>query len=124
MEKKDRERLATQINNAAWVFDNIATIQSNLIQVRSDVTIDIRRLSLHSLWKAKDPVWCHDHSNQIAERSKKHTELAYTEDQYQALLASIRQDPCFQEVSDNPTQASSLMSRLQRDLVRTTLPQD
>ena len=124
MEKTDREKLAAKINNAAWVFDNIATIQSNLVQVRSDVTIDIRRLSLHSLWKAKELVWCHDYANKIAERSKKPNELAYTEDQYQDLLALIRQNPCFQEVSNNPTQATSLMARLQRDLVRRTLPRD
>ena len=124
LEKKERESLASKINEAAWVYDNIAIIQFNVAQVRADVSIDIRRFSLNQLYKAKDLVWCHNHANMIARRSKRPNYLAYSEDQYQDLLATIRQHPCFREVHDDASQASSLLFRLQKDLVRRALPRD
>ena len=51
---EERQSLAKKINEAAWIYDNIETIDINLSLVRKDANVDIRRLSMAQLYSAKD----------------------------------------------------------------------
>lgn len=116
---EDRTELAESINNAAWIYDNIGMIQSNLIQVSPYTTIDIRRLSMTDLYQAKDLSWCHQYAELLKGRGKrKPDELAYTEDQFNDLVNAVMQHPCFTAVDGDPSCVRSLGGRLQRTLLK------
>ena len=55
VEDDEATELARTMNNAVKVYDNFQDITNNLMECRD---IDIRRLSLHQLYLAKDMPWC------------------------------------------------------------------
>ena len=109
---EERKVLAESINDAAWIFDNIATIQENFVQVRKDVDVDIRRLSLSELYQAKNQWFCHWYANMLASKAKKPDELAYTVDDFNIMVETMMQTTCFQAVDGDPTRVASLIGKL------------
>ena len=89
MPEEDRKKLAKSVNDAAWIYDNIHIILSNLQQVRQDVHIDIRRLSLSQLYQAKSEAWCHQYAQLQASKLQKPEHLDYSEEQFNDLMDQI-----------------------------------
>ena len=56
IESEEATSLARTLNNAVWVYDNLQRITNNLMLECPD--IDMRRLSLHQLYLARDLSWC------------------------------------------------------------------
>lgn len=113
----ERKSLATRINQAAWIHDNIDTIHSNLAAVRRDAHVDIRRLSMSQLYCAKSLNWCHQYAASLASKSDKPANLSYTDEQFNSLMAKIMTDPCFQAVDGDRTKVASLGARIQSSLL-------
>ena len=103
--------LARTINNAVWVFDNFERITFNL-NVCTD--INIRRLSLHQLYLAKDMSWCLMYQEQLRGHKKKPKLLDYDEESFEDLAKYIESHPAFLAVSDDPKRVTALMTRLQK----------
>ena len=110
--------MAERINESAWIFDNIVIIDDNLSLVRQDVNIDIRRLSLNQLFRAKNLNWCHQYAASLARKSNKPANLLYSDEQFELLMAKVMTDRCFQAVDGNPTNVASLGARIQGALLR------
>ena len=72
---KEATTLARTINNAVWVYDNFKKITHNLTLECKE--IDIRRLSLHQLYLAKDLSWCLAYQEQMKGRINKPKHLDY-----------------------------------------------
>ena len=116
--KDERDTLAESINDGAWIYDNIAEIQSNLMQVRrGGVEIDIRRLSMTDLYQAKTLSWCYKYADLLKGRGKKPNNLAYTEEEFNDLVTTVMQHPCFAAVNGDASSVASLGGRLQRTLL-------
>ena len=113
----EKRSLATKINEAAWIYDNIDTIDSNLAMVRKDANVDIRRLSMSQLYSAKKLNWCHQYAASLANKSNKPANLSYSDEQFNSLIAKIMADPCFQAVNGDPTKVASLGARIQGTLL-------
>ena len=113
----ERSTLAESINDAAWIYDNISEIQSNLIQVRRDVEIDIRRLSMTDLYQAKKLSWCYRYAEIMRGKGKKPEHLVYTEEQYNDFVNHVMQHPCFAAVDGDASCVASLSGRLSRSLL-------
>ena len=118
LEEEQKRTLAQRINESAWIVDNIEVIDDNLSMVRPDVNIDIRRLSLNQLFRAKNLDWCHQYAASLAKKSNKPANLLYSDEQFELLMAKIMTDPCFQAVDRNPTNVASLGARIQTALLR------
>lgn len=106
------------INNAVWVYDNFKRITDNLM-VCSD--IDIRRLSLHQLYLAKDMSWCLVYQEQLQGQRKKPKLLDYDEEAFDDLLKCVEGHAAYRAVSDDPKRATALISRLQKKLLERQL---
>ena len=115
---EERKALAKKINEAAWIYDNIETIDNNLSLVRQDANVDIRRLSMAQLYSAKDLNWCHRYAATLARKGKKPETLSYSDEQFNVLIEKVMTDPCFRAVDGDPTKVASLGARIQGTLLR------
>lgn len=118
LDQKHKKELAKNINDAAWVYDNISEVAYNFDLVRKDAEVDIRRLSISQLYHAKDLNWCHQYAASLAIRGKKPENVSYTDDQFNILLQKIMEDDCFKAVDGDATNVASLGARIQTTLLR------
>ena len=118
LNEDEKKTLARKINESAWIFDNIETIDDNLSLVRQDADIDIRRLSINQLYRAKNLNWCRQYAASLASKSNKPANPSYSDEQFNTLIEKIMTDPCFQAVNGNPTKVASLGSHIQGALLR------
>ena len=110
--------LARIINNAVWVYDNFQRITNNLM-VCTD--IDIRRLSLHQLYLAKDMSWCLSYQEQLQRQKSKPRTLDYDEESFNDLVKCVQSHEAFLAVSDDPKRLAALMARLQKKVLESQL---
>ena len=107
--------VARTLNNAVWVYDNFQKIANNLMECRE---IDIRRLSLHQLYLAKDMSWCLMYQEQLKGRKNKPRQLDYDEQSFEDLVKCVQGHEAFLAVSDDPKRTTALMTRLQKVVLR------
>ena len=115
---EERQSLVKKINEAAWIYDNIETIDINLSLVRKDASVDIRRLSMAQLYSAKDLTWCHRYAATLTRKSNKPETLSYFDEKFNLLIEKVMTDPCFRAVDGDPTKVASLGARIQSMLLR------
>ena len=84
---EEAEQLSKRINEASWVYDNLQLIVNNLARFPS---INIRRLSMRQLYLARDIHWCFRYVEDHRKTSNKPDELAYSEEDFNVLLDSVR----------------------------------
>ena len=118
LNQKYKTGLAKKINDAAWVYDNITRVAIIIDLFRKDAQVDIQRLSISQLYHAKDLNWCHQYAASLASRGKKPENVAYSDEQFSALIQKIMEDECFQAVDGDATNVASLGARIQTALLR------
>ena len=114
---EDATGLARTINNGVWVYDNFRRISNNLMMECPD--IDIRRLSLHQLYLAKDLSWCLMYQEQLRGRKNKPNKPDYDEASFNDLVNTVQKHDAFLSVSDDPKRIAALMTRLQKKILET-----
>ena len=107
--------LAKEINQAAWVYDNLHKILDNIYQFDN---INICRLSLNQLFFAREMSWCYQYSENQKGRGKKPQEPVYSEQEFKDLEELIRSSPAYQSLDKDPRFITAMMRRLQRNLVK------
>ena len=117
--KKFYTTLARTINNVVWVYDNFEKITHNLTLECKE--IDIRHLSLHQLYLAKDLSWCLAYQEQKKERKDKPKHLDYDEDDFNDLVRTVGNHDVFKSVSDDPRRLTALMSRMYKKFLEIEL---
>ena len=110
--------LARTLNNAVWVFDHFRDITFN---VNVCTGIDIRRLSLHQLYLARDLSWCYSYQEQLQGHRDKPKHLDYDEQAFDDLVKCIEGHEAFLAVADEPKRIAALMARLQKKVVKRSL---
>ena len=111
------QRYADAINHASLVYDDIAKIYDNIVQIRNE--IDIRRLSLQMLYQARSLNWCYDYAEKIRGRKRRRPdELEYSEADFQAIVHQVAHSPAFQAVSHDKSLVASFTARLGSELMK------
>ena len=111
----EAEKLAKQINEASWVYDNLDKIVANLYQFDR---INIRRLSIRQLYLAKDMDWCYRYVQNHKVGGKKPEEPIYDENDFVQLENTIRNSAAYQSLESDPRLITAMMQRLQKYLVK------
>ena len=114
--EEEATTLARTINTASWVYDNFQRITHNLTLECKH--IDIRRLSLHQLYLAKDLSWCLTYQEQMKGKRDKPNHLVYDEEAFDNLVNIVGNHEVIESVSDDPRQLAALLTRLQKILDR------
>lgn len=109
------ESLAKEVNQAAWVYDNLHKILNNINQFDN---IIISRLSINQLYFARELSWCYQYSENQKGRGKKPEELVYTEQDFKDLEGLIRSSPAYLSLDKDPRLITAMMRRLQRSLLK------
>ncbi len=118
MQPDEASSVARVINNAVWVYDNFQRITNNLMTCTD---IDIRRLSLHQLYLAKDMSWCLMYQEQLQKQKNKPSNLDYDEESFDDLVRCVQNHDAFLAVSDDPKRLVALMARLQKKVLEDQL---
>ena len=110
------KKLAENINNATFVFEQWDTITRNLTDPRIDI-LDARRFSLRQFRKAADIGWCLLENETKRPVSGTADDL-YDNGKYQALLNHIKTSGILHDFNHDNHIAAMLMKKLSRDVVK------
>ena len=116
---KNAKLKANKINNNTLVYDQWQIILNNLSVCP---LINLKQLSANQLFLARTKGWCHSYNELQRSRGNRPAILAYSEEDYQDLLISIRNHPAFQAIDKSEENdgglrdISALTLRIGRDL--------
>ena len=113
--EKTATELANDINEAAWVYENLHTIVNNITQFDN---ISICRLSLNQLYLARQMSWCYQYSENQKGRGKKPEDPVYDEQDFKDLEGLIRSSAAYISLDKDPRLITAMMKRFQRNLVK------
>ena len=103
--------MSNKLNNASWVYDNLEKIRDNL---HCCFSVDIRRLSLKQLYLAEDKSWCLLREETSRDRVRKPDDPLHDDQDFMELIRLIKGSSAYANVSQDKSQTTSLLVRVQR----------